>query len=381
MKDFTDRVERHIIHVNSTGIHCNTEETTKQALILPLLDILGFSPFDPTKVKAEYAADFIGVKSGERVDYALFCENVPVMFVEAKGFSEKLTNHCPQLSRYFNAIPEITVAAITNGREWRFFTDLVNKNVMDVEPFLIVKLDGSDQDVSERLRRFHHDSFKPDAIRALAEESVYLSAFKSGMIETFRECDVDFIKLVASRANIRRNFTAKFVEAVQPIMKQALASAMSEMLVTSLNAPKIAEPTEGSVSDNALSEVDPSNPKIVTTEQERQILNICRDLLRSDELHGKDTETYFSVLYQGKTNRWLLRYRSDRKKSSVTFCLPLSTLHKAEIKRSMLTEGPSDSVILERPEDLLRLTGIVVDALAFCKDDANFRRQHASEGA
>ncbi|HFA7501217.1 TPA: type I restriction enzyme HsdR N-terminal domain-containing protein, partial [Neisseria gonorrhoeae] len=82
----------------------------------------GFSAFDPNKVRAEYQADFPGAKSGERVDYALFCNGAPVMFIEAKSYTENLSNHCPQLSRYFNATPEIAICAITNGREWRFFT-------------------------------------------------------------------------------------------------------------------------------------------------------------------------------------------------------------------------------------------------------------------
>ena len=119
MDGFIERMRKHAEHVKKVAAHCTTEETTKQALILPLLDILGFSPFDPTKVKAEYGADFPGAKNSERVDYALFCHGVPVMFIEAKGHYEKLTNHCPQLSRYFNATPEVTIAAITNGQEWR----------------------------------------------------------------------------------------------------------------------------------------------------------------------------------------------------------------------------------------------------------------------
>lgn len=72
MNAFRDKLKAHVLHVASVGQHCNTEETTKQALILPLLETLGFHPYDPTKVKAEYGADFPGVKVGERVDYALF---------------------------------------------------------------------------------------------------------------------------------------------------------------------------------------------------------------------------------------------------------------------------------------------------------------------
>ena len=125
---FRERLLAHTEHVKKVGHMCATEETTKQALILPLLDILGFSAFDPSKVRAEYQADFAGIKSGERVDYALFCQNTPVMFIEAKSFNEDVDNHCPQLSRYFNATPDVAICAITNGREWRFFTDLANKN-------------------------------------------------------------------------------------------------------------------------------------------------------------------------------------------------------------------------------------------------------------
>jgi hypothetical protein len=101
--DFKERLLKHVEHVKKVGVHCDSEETTKQALILPVLDILGFSPYDPTKVKAEYGADVPGVKANERVDYALFCGGVPVMFVEAKGYRENLTNHAPQSEQLKNS--------------------------------------------------------------------------------------------------------------------------------------------------------------------------------------------------------------------------------------------------------------------------------------
>lgn len=39
MENFINRLRSHIEHVKKVGGHCTTEETTKQALILPLLDI------------------------------------------------------------------------------------------------------------------------------------------------------------------------------------------------------------------------------------------------------------------------------------------------------------------------------------------------------
>jgi hypothetical protein len=381
MNEFIAKVAKHIDHVKKVGEHCATEETTKQALILPLLDILGFSPYDPTKVKAEYASDFPGVKVGERVDYALFSNGVPVMFIEAKGYAANLTNHCPQLSRYYNATTEVTVGAITNGQEWRFFTDLVNKNVMDSNPFLTIKFDGTPQDASHQLAQFHHDKFQPDALRALAEENIYLNAFKGAITTVLRECDADFVKYMAGRANIQRTFTAKFVDTVQPIMKQALAKAISDMVTNSLSTPPPeaqVKPEPSPTVDPTAPVIDPNNSKIITTENERRVLGICQEVLAYESLQGKDTESYFTVLFQGKNNRWILRYWGDKKRPVVSFCMPLTDTHRLEIKRSKLEAGPNDSVILDQPNDLLRITGLLDDALCFCKNDENFKRGPAT---
>jgi hypothetical protein len=45
MQKFIERIHRHAEHIANVGSHCTTEETTKQALILPLLDILGLAQF------------------------------------------------------------------------------------------------------------------------------------------------------------------------------------------------------------------------------------------------------------------------------------------------------------------------------------------------
>lgn len=383
MIDFSTQVTRHIEHLAKVGEHCSTEETTKQALILPLLDILGFNPYDPTKVKAEYSADFPGAKAGERVDYALFCNGLPVMLIEAKPFSANLNNHCPQLSRYYNATPEVTVGAITNGREWRFFTDLVNKNIMDPDPFLVVRFEEGLSDSAQQLAQFHHDKFQPDALRALAEENIYLTAFKSAIRRVLNDCDADFVKYIAGRAGINRTFTTRFIEGIQPIMKQALVKAISDMVTTSLTKPAPEEPPTAptpaaTTADGDAPTIDLLNSKIITTAAERRILEICLDTLYGEDLQGKDTESYYTVLYQGKNNRWLLRYWGDKKRPSVAFCMPLTEVHKTEIRRAKLELGAGDTVQLDRPDLLMRLPGVLDDALAFCQNDENFKRGASS---
>lgn len=387
MQSFIDRSIGHAEHVKKVGVHCTTEETTKQALILPFLDILGFSPFDPTKVKAEFGADFPGAKNSERVDYALFCQGVPVMFIEAKAYGEKLHNHCPQLSRYFNAMPNVTIGAITNGREWRFFTDLNNKNVMDTEPFLTIDFESMDASLLSRLYRFRHDEFRPDALRSLAEETVYLNAFTSVISQSLREPDLEFVKYVATRANVQRQFNAKFLESISPIVKQAVERAVSNMVVSGLSAKSSSAADEAdstkatpaaspAAATEELNQVDPTNPRIVTTATERRLFQVVKEILGEEaELTSKDTESYFSVLYQNKVNRWLLRYQADKRQPCLYVCVPLDDARKREIARAGLQLGAGDSILLSNPEHLSRVAGIVFDALEYCRDDAHFKRQ------
>ena len=375
---FKEKVLAHSQHIMRVGQHCTTEETTKQALILPFLDILGFSAYDPTKVKAEYAADFTGAKNGERVDYALFCHNVPVMFIEAKSYNEDLTNHSPQLARYFNATPEVAVAAITNGREWRFFTDLKDKNIMDNAPFLRVNFESLDETKIPQLSQFCHDKFQPEALRTLAEESIYLSAFTKTISSSLKEVDSEFVRYVAGRSNIGRQLNQRFIESITPIVKQAVEKSVSDMVVSGLSKKAVdTEPVntpEVETIDETAPIIDPENNKIVTTYTERQVLEYVSMILGSEaDLVAKDTESYFSVLYQGKSNRWVLRYFDNKQRPSIIIPIELTSENQKEIARSGL-EISGSQIIIDCPENILRLSGIIRECFEYCIND-DFRKK------
>ncbi|MDC9622076.1 type I restriction endonuclease [Xenorhabdus sp. XENO-7] len=381
MENFKLKLKHHVEHVKNAGEHCATEETTKQALILPFLDILGFSPYDPQKVKAEYGADFPGAKANERVDYALFCQSVPVMFIEAKGYKEKIENHCPQLSRYFNSTPEVTISAITNGQEWRFFTDLKQKNVMDPTPFLRIRMDEiSDADASQ-LYRFRHDKFKPEALRTLAEESVYLSAFTKTISSSLRDVDSEFVKYVASKSNVERQLNQRFIESITPLVKQAVEKSVSAMVVSGLSnrhtpIDEIPIDKEPSVEHSEPDEiVDPNNPNIITTKNELALFEKIKSIIGEDiDIQYKDTESYFGILYQGKSHRWIVRYFDKKNKSYIQIPIELTEILINEICRAGLNVNNS-RIFIETPEDILRVTGIILDSFEYAKNDENFRKK------
>ncbi|MCM1959037.1 type I restriction endonuclease [Acinetobacter modestus] len=386
MEEFISRLKSHIEHVKRVGSHCNTEETTKQALILPLLDILGFSPYDPTKVLAEFAADFPGVKATERVDYALYCNGQPVMFIEAKPYVADLTNHAPQLSRYFNSSLGVTIGAITNGKEWRFFTDLINTNVMDEKPFLTIDFTKANPEDLTQLAEFKHDNFHAEKLRFFAEENQYIQQFKAVIKRSINEVDIDFVRYVAQQANIQRQLNTKFLESIQPFVKQAVQQAISDTVVKGLTSPTVItaqpiEPTksveEAPTSIKAETPdfiVNPDNEKIITTKDEQELHRIVSELFPEIELEPKDTESYFSVLYQGKNNRWLFRYDVNRKRHTIQFIVPMDDSRRKELERAGLEVQGNGQIFLEKPEHIYRMVGILRDSLEHCMNDENFKR-------
>jgi hypothetical protein len=378
MDPFTHRLKSHIEHVKRVGIHCNSEETTKQALILPLLDILGFNPYDPTKVLAEYCADMRGVKASERVDYALYCNGQPVMFVEAKAYKEKLANHAPQLARYFNSTIGVTIAAITNGKEWRFFTDLIHANVMDEAPFLIIDFMATPCQNYDQLQQFAHDHFQAARLRSFAEESHYIQTFKGVIHSSLTHIDHDFVRYVAGKSHIQRPLTVKYLDSLTPMVQTATEHAMSEIIVQKLAGANTVTTIQTVTAAPIIPPdrfIDPHNPKIITTKIEMRLFEIIKDLLPDQEIYAKDTESYYSILYQNKNNRWLLRYFGDKKQPTIQFIVPITNVRRVEIKRAGLSFASNDHVYLEKPDHLIRIMSVLMDCLRYCQNDDNFRKK------
>lgn len=97
------------------------EATTKQAIILPLLQKLGWDIFNCEEVCPEYGI------AGKRVDYALRAESKNLYFLEIKKCSVDLGSHQEQLLQY--AFREgVTLACLTNGITWQFFIPLREGN-------------------------------------------------------------------------------------------------------------------------------------------------------------------------------------------------------------------------------------------------------------
>ena len=75
-----------------------TEEATKNALVMPFISqVLGYDVFDPEEVVPEFVAD-LGLKKGEKIDYAIMREGRVNILIEVKKVGAELSlAHASQL--------------------------------------------------------------------------------------------------------------------------------------------------------------------------------------------------------------------------------------------------------------------------------------------
>jgi hypothetical protein len=166
--DFIDQLRSLAARITNIKDMIQTEEATKNAMVMPFMQALGYNVFDPLEVTPELIAD-IGTKKGEKVDYAILRDGKPIILFECKKSGGDLNiNHASQLFRYFH-VTEARFGILTNGIVYRFFTDLEQPNKMDEKPFLEFNiLDFKEQDIDE-LKKFAKSAFDIDTIEPLAK--------------------------------------------------------------------------------------------------------------------------------------------------------------------------------------------------------------------
>lgn len=311
--DFIDQVKQFSKRVESLKDGLTTEEATKTAIIMPFFALLGYDVFNPEEFVPEYTAD-VGIKKGEKVDYAIMSEGNPVILIECKWIGEPLEKHDSQLFRYFGTT-KAKFAILTNGQYYRFFTDLEETNKMDEKPFLEINiLDIKENQVAE-LKKFHKSQFDINNIFNVASDLKYSNEFKIKLAQQLQQPNDDFVKYFLNGI-----YDGKFMQSVidrfRPVLKKALNDYISELMndkiKNALGTNSESKEAEEELSPTEETENAPHMPKIITTEEEMEAFYLVKNMLKSivpvEDITFKDTESYFSVLHKGKTTRWICRF-------------------------------------------------------------------------
>ncbi|TCT23350.1 hypothetical protein EDD68_10764 [Melghiribacillus thermohalophilus] len=312
MKSLSKRLEE----VKDTIV---TEEATKTSIVMPFFQILGYDVFNPAEFIPEYTAD-VGIKKGEKVDYAIMSDGDPVILIEVKAINEKLERHDSQLFRYFGTTPA-KFAILTNGITYRFYTDLEEQNKMDSSPFFEFNLlDLKDSHLQE-LAKFKKDSFDLEKIFNTASELKYTSKIKSLFYEFWENPSEDFVAFVLANVYPGRR-TRNVIEEFTPLVKKSFKQFINELVNEKLQAALNSTSTNDEEETDKPQEND--EPEVITTEEEIQGYAISKlilsEVVDEDRVFYRDNKSYFNILLDDNIRKWVCRlFLNNTNNKSIQF--------------------------------------------------------------
>jgi len=322
--DFSIQLKQFSTRIGKLKDQIQTEEATKTSMIMPFFQILGYDIFNPLEFVPEFTAD-VGIKKGEKVDYAILKDDNPIILIEAKWCGENLTKHDSQLFRYFGTTPA-KFAILTNGLIYRFYTDLENPNVMDKKPFFEFNILEIKDSTIQELKKFHNQDFDVDTIFSTASELKYSSELKTYLNQQLLTPSDEFTNFFVGQIYTGRktqNTIEKFRDVIKNSFNQFINETMNDRIKTALDQTQSKEfdlATEETATTSAAvkSISEPIEEKIITTMEELESFYIIKSLLREvitpSRLAHRDTESYFGVLLDDNKLKWVCRLQLDGSK-------------------------------------------------------------------
>lgn len=310
--DLIDRLRELSARIPKLLEHLGTEEATKNALVMPFINALGYNVFDPTEVNPELTAD-VGTKKGEKVDYAILRDGKPIILFECKAAGTNLDKECAsQLYRYFS-VTAARFGVLTDGVNYRFFSDLEEPNKMDSRPFFeFSMLDVTDETAAE-LKKFAKESFDLDVILSTASELKYTKGIKRILAEEWANPSEEFVRLLTKRV-----FSGLFTQSVRDqftqITRRALCEFISEQVHDRLkNALEVGKlPASPALSGNGGAEpFKDCEEEFVTSPEELEgyyaVKAILRDVVAPDRIFIRDRKTYCGILLDDNNRKPICR--------------------------------------------------------------------------
>ena len=370
--EITDKVQEIAAKVRAQKANIATEEGTKNAFVMPFISsVLGYDVFNPSEVIPEFIAD-VGIKKGEKIDYALVCNGEVQILIEVKKVSEPLNvQYASQLFRYFSAT-KARVAILTNGEKYEFYTDLDAPNVMDTKPFLVLDLKAIDETLLPEVAKLTKETFDLDSVMSAAGELKYVGQMKRLLATEFKEPSSDFLRLFATQIYPGRAFTQKMREELTPLVVKATTQFLNEQARERL---KTALDEDGKAAKDDVKEVVPTSPldfvieenvqgDIVSTDEELEGYRIVQAIVCSEvfanRVIGRDSKTYFAVLLDNNNRKPIARLWFNRQQkylgvfdeNKVETRMPIEASediyrHAAQLRATVkgyLAAGPSESI-------------------------------------
>lgn len=285
-----------------------TEEAAKNALVMPFLQALGYDVFNPSEVVPEFTCD-VGIKKGEKVDYALCRDGKVAVLIECKPASSELSiNHASQLFRYF-ATTEARLAILTNGVVYKFYSDVDSPNRMDDKPFFTFSLDAVRKSDIRTLADFTRQAFDIEKIVEEAGKLKMQSLVYKELLKEFEEPSEDLVRLIAARVHpgrlttqVRDMFKALIVNSVGSLIRDRVNERLTSALSASNPSEDGGEADQGGAGGAA---------PVLTSEEEIAGFNIIRAIaarvVDPKRIVMRDAQSYCAVLLDDNNRKTVAR--------------------------------------------------------------------------
>jgi len=348
--EFKDQIKLLTDRVSKMKDKIQTEEATKNAFIMPFIQAMGYDVFNPMEVVPEFIAD-IGIKKGEKVDYAIIKDGEPIILIECKHWSADLDPHNSQLFRYFHTT-KAKFGILTNGIAFRFYTDLVENNKMDEKPFFEFRIDDMKEAQVEKLKEFSKDSFNLEMINNTASELKYMSELRNLIVKEISDPTEEFAKYFA-RTVYHSVVTAKVLDQFRTLVKrtfhQYINDAINERLKTALATE---QQKANEIAQTELGE-KPTEPNVITTAEEIEAFYIIRAIvcakINVSRIVIRDNQSYCGVLLDDNNRKPLCRLHFNGKKKQVSF----------------FDEGKEEKVMIEENNQLYEFSSRLIKTIEF----------------
>lgn len=314
--DFRERIYSLATRIAELRPHTCTEEATKNALILPFLQALGYDTFDPRVVVPEFTAD-VGTKKGEKVDYAVKRDGQPIMLIEAKCCGTPLDQgKASQLLRYFHTTKSARIGILTDGVIYKFFSDLDQPNVMDAAPFMTFDFSAIEDALIPELKKLANDRFDIEATLAAAQDLKHIRQLKGMLAKEMRDPSDDLVKYFARDVHtglLRANVVECFREKLRLAFQHHVNDIINERLQTAMQGNAYPDPAE--TCDEATDAMPVRH--VETTQEEWEayyaIKSMLREVIAPERIFMRDAQSYCAILLDDNNRKPLCRLHFNGK--------------------------------------------------------------------
>jgi len=298
-----------------------TEEATKNALVMPFIISLGYDVFNPVEVTPEYIAD-VGIKKGEKIDYVIKKDKKVIILIECKSVNSNLNKaQASQLYRYFSTT-KARVAILTNGITYQFFSDIEEPNKMDSKPFFVFNILDFEEHHIDELEKLTKQHFSIENIVKTAIILKYKNNIKEILNKEMENPSEDFVRFFASKIHTGR-LTKQAIDQFKDLVKDARNEFVNEKVNEQLKFNLISNLSSKDEDQNNKKEQNIKNDGIITTQEEIDAYNIVKSMLRNTvdvrRITMRDKKSYCNILLDNNNRKIICRLYFNNSKKYISF--------------------------------------------------------------